>query len=121
MSEYSPHLCLWQGRSPVYASGYILPEAILVNLYCPECRSQAAWDGETMTDDGGWILEYDMDGAKFLFWEKGLVNEVTPDFLFDEGYCSWNGMTPQDLAERTRLHAAWRPCSRRIVWHISTN
>jgi hypothetical protein len=87
----------------------ILPEAILVNLYCPECRTQTDWDVETMTEDGGWILEYDMDGAKFLFWNKGIVNEITPDFLFDEGYCSWNGLTPQDLAERTRLHAALAP------------
>jgi hypothetical protein len=87
----------------------ILPEAILLNLYCPECRSQVNWDVETMTEDCGWVLEYDMDGAKFLFWNKGVVNEITPDFLFEEGYCSWNGMTPQDLAERTRLHAALAP------------
>jgi hypothetical protein len=29
-------------------------------------------------------------------FEKGVV-KITPDF-FEEGYCSWNGMTPQDLS-----------------------
>mgnify|MGYP000977386429 CR=1 FL=1 len=87
----------------------VLPEAILINLYCPECRSQADWDGATMIEDLGWILEYDMDGAKFFFGNKGMDDDITPEFLFDEGYCSWNGLTPQDLAERTRLHAALAP------------
>jgi len=87
----------------------ILPEAILVNLYCPACRGQADWDGEAMTEDGGWILEYDMEGARFLLWDKGMAREVTPDILFEEGYCSWNGLTPTDLAERTRLHASLAP------------
>jgi len=87
----------------------ILPEAILVNLYCPECRHQAVWNPQTMTEDCGWILEYDMEGAKFFFWEKGIVEDVTPDFLFDQGYCSWNGLTPIDLPIRARLHAELAP------------
>lgn len=87
----------------------ILPESILVNLYCPECRHQAQWDPETMTEDCGWILEYDIEGARFFFWQKGMTEEITPDYLFEQGYCSWNGLTPQDLAERTRLHADLAP------------
>lgn len=87
----------------------ILPEGILVNLYCPECRHLAVWNPETMTEDCGWILEYDVEGARFFFWDKSMVDDVTPDFIFDQGYCSWNGLTPQDLAERTRLHAELAP------------
>ncbi|WP_449243828.1 hypothetical protein [Desulfobacca acetoxidans] len=87
----------------------ILPESILVNLYCPSCRSQASWDGDCMTEDNGWVLEFDIEGARFLMWHKGLLDEVTPDFIFDQGYCSWNGMTPHDLEERAILHAELAP------------
>lgn len=87
----------------------ILPESILVNLYCPDCRDLAVWNPETMTEDGGWILEYDIEGAQFLLWNKGILAEVTPDYLFEQGYCSWNGLTPHDLAIRTRLHAQLAP------------
>lgn len=87
----------------------ILPESILINLYCPECRQEVVWDPACMTEDCGWILEYDMEGAKFFFWDKGIVDELTPDYLFDQGYCSWNGLTPQDLAARRLIHAELAP------------
>lgn len=90
----------------------ILPGEILINLYCPECRDLVAWDPEYMAEDNGWILEYDMDGARFLMWQRGITREITPDFLLEEGYLSWNGLAPHDLEERKRLHAELAPLLR---------
>lgn len=90
----------------------ILPADILVNLYCPACREQAAWDPQYMVEDNGWILEYDIEGARFLMWQRGITREITPEFLLDEGYLSWNGLAPHDLEERKRLHAGLAPLLR---------
>ncbi|MFP3868578.1 MAG: hypothetical protein ACLFUU_10525 [Desulfobacteraceae bacterium] len=87
----------------------ILPAEILVNLYCPQCRHLAVWNPETMIEDNGWILEYDLEAAQFFFWKKLREQSITPDFLFDEGYCSWHGLTPLDLDESARIHRELAP------------
>jgi hypothetical protein len=87
----------------------ILPAEILLKLYCPQCRHQAVWDATTMIEDGGWILEYDLEMARLFFWNKGIKQPITPEFLFDEGYCSWHGLTPRDLEESARLHRQLAP------------
>ena len=87
----------------------LLPQEILINLYCPACRDLADWDPENMVEDNGWILEYDLEGARFLMWQRGITQEISPAFLLEEGYFSWNGLTPYDLEERRRLHAELAP------------
>jgi len=34
---------------------------------------------------------------------------VTPEFIFDEGYCTWYGMSPNDLEENARVHQELMP------------
>ncbi len=66
-------MCLHQRRSCecgrneayVFHRDSILPEEVLVHLYCPECAVSVTWDGRTMVRDVGWILEYDMEAARF--------------------------------------------------------
>lgn len=87
----------------------ILPAEILVNLYCPQCQHLAVWNPATMIEDKGWILEYDLEAAQFFFWKRRGQQPITPEFLFDEGYCSWHGMTPLDLEESARIHRELAP------------
>ncbi len=87
----------------------VLPAHILVGLYCPRCCSRATGDRAAMIEDRGWLLEFDMEEAQYLFWQKGIAREITPEFIFDEGYCSWNGLTPGDLDERADLHRELAP------------
>ncbi|MBW1917989.1 MAG: hypothetical protein JRI57_08220 [Deltaproteobacteria bacterium] len=87
----------------------ILPAEILVNLYCPKCRHLAVWNPDTMIEDKGWILEYDLEAAQFFFWRRRGIQPITPEFLFDEGYCSWHGLTPLDLDESARIHRELAP------------
>lgn len=91
----------------------ILPEEVVMNLYCPECRSNVAWDRATMIGDLGWIIEYDMDAASFYLQAKGLNDVITPDFIFDNDYCSWYGMSPRDLDENTRVHEELLPLQKK--------
>jgi hypothetical protein len=49
-----------------------------------------------MLSDNGWIIQFDMEVARFAMQKISPASEVTPEFLFDEGYCTWRGVTPTD-------------------------
>jgi|UniRef100_A0A7C3SLH5 predicted nucleic acid-binding Zn ribbon protein len=110
-------MCLQQGRvcecgrHRAYLSfrDNILTPEILLNLYCPECSAQVQWDAATMVEDCGWILEYDMPAARFFMNLRGLNVDVNPEFLFDEGYLSWQGFSPLDHEVNSALHRRLAP------------
>jgi hypothetical protein len=99
------------GRNSAYLlfRDNILPPAILINLYCPECRSQASCDPNTMVEDCGWVLGYDVDRARAFFDLKGVRGPVTPEFIFDQGYLTWQGFSPGDHEVNSRLHRRLAP------------
>ncbi len=57
-------------------------------VFCPTCPGNEAFDRETMVEDNGWVIEYDMDLARMLAMTKlgGKPVDVDPGFVFDEGY-----------------------------------
>lgn len=76
----------------------IMSEEVISRLYCPQCSNDIKFNHETMIADNGWVIEYDMDIARFLSQKiktGGLMN-ITPEFIFDEGYCTWRGIYPTD-------------------------
>ncbi len=76
----------------------IMTSKVIDGLYCPECSGRISLDQDNMIHDNGWVISYDMDIARFL--AAGLpVTEITPGFLFDEGYCTWAGVYPTDHAD----------------------
>jgi hypothetical protein len=110
-------MCLQQartcrcGRCLAYLSyrDNVLPPETLLNLYCPECRTQTEWDAASMVEDCGWVLEYDMSGTRFLMRQRGLEAGVSPDFIFDEGYLTWQGFSPLDHEVNSELHQRLAP------------
>ena len=81
----------------------LMPEAIKA-LYCPECSKSVEFKGSTMLNDNGWVIEYDMLLAHALFKEKLQVEpeDVTPEYIFDNGYATWREMYPgehEDIQE----------------------
>ena len=90
----------------------LLPPEILLKLYCPHCRPEMALDRATMLEDCGWVLEYDVERAQAYFDLRGLRPRATPDFLFDAGYLSWQGLAPADEAVNARLHRRLAPLVR---------
>lgn len=73
----------------------IMPVEVVDRLYCPQCSRDVEFNAESMLRDNGWIIEYDMDVARFMSYKLSGA-EITPAFLFDQGYCSWRGMYPTD-------------------------
>lgn len=86
----------------------IMSGDVINRIYCPECSRDIKFDPETMVVDNGWVIEYDMEIARFQAQKIRMSAEkVTPDFIFDEGYCTWRGVYPTDhidsVLERTEI------------------
>ncbi len=80
----------------------ILPDAVITKLYCPVCSCEVSHDPTTMLADNGWIISYDMDVARFMMQKAAPSHQITPEYLFDEGYCTWRGVTPSDHIDSVR-------------------
>lgn len=86
----------------------IMTGEVINRLYCPQCSKDIKFNTETMIADNDWIIEYDMDIARFQAQKikTGRLN-ITPEFIFDEGYCTWRGMYPTDhidsVVERQKI------------------
>ena len=91
------------GRSSasLYFRDEILPDDVVDRLYCPQCSVSVGHDTATMVRDNGWIIKYDMDVVNFMR-HKLPAGEETPDFIFDEGYCTWNGVYPTDREDSVK-------------------
>ncbi|MBM4285561.1 MAG: hypothetical protein FJ128_09975 [Deltaproteobacteria bacterium] len=86
----------------------LLPPEMLLGLYCPECRRRADFSENTV-EDCGWVLEYDLEGARAILAQRGVRGEVTAAFLLEEGYLSWQGLSPGDHAVNAELHHRLAP------------
>ncbi len=79
----------------------LMPVAVVNRLYCPKCSGEVPYDASAMLRDNDWIIEYDMDVARFKGQCLPSAN-ITPDYLFDEGYCTWRGVYPTDHSDSVR-------------------
>jgi hypothetical protein len=84
----------------------ILPTEVVNRLYCPSCSAPVGFNPGTMIEDNGWIIDYDMDVARFMGQKISRDQALTPEFLFDEGYCSWRGIYPNDHIDSARERQA---------------
>jgi hypothetical protein len=80
----------------------ILPVEIVSRLYCPSCSGSVGFNPGSMLSDKGWIIEYDMDVARFMTQKLPRTEAISPEFLFDEGYCTWRGVYPNDHIDSAR-------------------
>ena len=76
----------------------VMPPETIEALYCPYCSEGMKIDTDTMINDNGWIIHYDMDVAS-VYGNK-LPNahkeNLSPNLLFNEGYVTWRGVYPGD-------------------------
>ena len=78
----------------------VLPKEAVKAVHCPACGG-LDFDEDTMFRDNGWVIEYDMEVARSYLTRTGMpADAVTPRLLFEEGYASWNGLTPTDVYDK---------------------
>ena len=75
--------------------------SVLNNLFCPDCSRNVNFDGESMLEDNDWILEFDLAIACRRLRRSNIPTaDLSPAFIFDQGYATWNGFTPDELDQR---------------------
>ncbi len=80
----------------------ILPVEAVRRLYCPLCSGRAGFDPGSMLSDNGWIIEYEMDIVRLMAQKFPRTDAISPEFVFDEGYCTWRGVYPNDHVDSAR-------------------
>src|SRR5512138_679550 len=78
----------------------LLPEQAVRDLYCPSCAPAGEIDAATSVSDNGWVITYDMEIVRAA--APRVPGALTPAVVFDEGYCTWNGMYPGDHLDSVR-------------------
>lgn len=103
----------------------VMSREVLVRLFCPSCSAKADPSTETILNDNGWLIEYDLELARFLAAAKLQIppDDVDPGFLFDSGYATWQEMYPgehQDiLMERKEIMELLKTDSREYLQRIN--
>jgi len=80
----------------------VLPFEVISGLCCPDCSGNTRYNASTMVLDNDWIIEYNMEVARFMLQKISPISPVTPELVFDEGYCTWRGVTPTDPVDSAR-------------------
>ncbi len=90
-----------QNQANIMFKNHILPPMVVRNLYCPECSNNVAVDAACMLVDNDWVMEFDLPLAKSFLKRLHVDTDcLNPAFLFDNGYATWNGLTPDELEQR---------------------
>lgn len=105
--EYSMRCVCGKREASFTFAENAMPASVISRLYCPSCSGDRPFDPESMIADNGWLIEYDMDVARFsalrLQWFPS--DRISPAMLFDEGYATWLGIYPGDHVENARERA----------------
>ena len=85
----------------------ILIPAVILKLYCPDCPGHESYNPDTMFNDNGWIIEYDMMLAKTMVSQKlgHEPDQVMPALLFDQGYGCWQELYPGEKEDMSQEKA----------------
>ena len=92
-----------QQTSEIFFGNYILDEKAIAEVYCPECSQGVDSKTDNRVWDNGWVLELNMDVIRTRAPMMEISpEEVTADWVFDKGYATWVGITPDDFQTRER-------------------
>jgi hypothetical protein len=90
-----------ENHANILFKNHILQPMVINKLYCPECSANVQVDFDCMLVDNGWILEFNLALASGFLQRSNISStKVSPAFIFDNGYASWNGITPNELEQR---------------------
>ena len=90
-----------RSKANIMNKNNILPPEAVQEIYCPVCARRVSFDGQTMISDNGWIIKYNMPLIETTLNRLNIKeSHITPETIFDKGYCSWNGITPTELEDR---------------------
>ncbi len=81
----------------------VLDESSVSRVFCPDCSDGLDVSAENRVWDNGWVLELEMERVRENALIMGtLPDTVTAEWVFDEGFATWVGITPDDAQTRDR-------------------
>lgn len=90
-----------QSAAEIFFGRMVLDERAVAQVYCPQCSHGVDPKAESRVWDNGWILELDMEVLRARAPAMDIPPEdVRADWVFDEGYATWVGITPDDFQRR---------------------
>ena len=95
-----------QKTAEIFFGKMVLAESSVVRVYCPRCSQDVDGERNDRVWDNGWVLELDMDVLRAHANSMGISpQEVTAAWVFDQGYATWVGITPDDAERRNQQRA----------------
>lgn len=90
-------------RAEIFFGKMLLNEHSVTRLFCPACSGEGDRDNPGKVWDNGWVIEMDMDMIRKYASTFGMAaEELTAEWVFDRGYVTWVGITPDDTESRNR-------------------
>jgi hypothetical protein len=81
----------------------VLDEQAIAEVYCPKCSQEIETERDNRVWDNGWVLELNMDIVRIhANVMETSAEEITADWVFDEGFATWVGITPDDSERRNQ-------------------
>lgn len=88
-------------KAEIFFGKMLLDEKSVTRLFCPMCSEGHNRGTPKSVWDNDWILELNMDIIKTYSSTFGIAsNTITADWVFDNGYVTWVGITPDDTERR---------------------
>ena len=92
-----------QNTTEIFFGRMILDQNSIAQVYCPQCSQNIETDCDNRVWDNSWVLELNLEVVKARASVMELSpGEVTADRIFDEGYATWDGITPDDHQRRAQ-------------------
>ena len=83
-----------RNTAEIFFGRMVLDEKAIAGLYCPECSQGVPTQSSDMVHDNDWVLALNMEVVRMRAPVMGISPEnVTADWVFDEGYATWVGIT----------------------------
>lgn len=104
--SYRKNCVCGQKTAEIFFGKMVLDEKSVEQVYCPNCSHDMEIDRDNRVWDNGWVLELYMDVVRTYANSMGISpDELTAEWIFDEGYATWVGITPDDSKKRDQERA----------------
>ena len=85
----------------IFFGRMILDEKSVSQVYCQDCSQGQDKEGKNRVWDNGWLLELNLEAVRPQAPALGLApEEITAEQIFDEGFVTWVGITPNESRQR---------------------
>ena len=92
-----------KNTAEIFFGQCILNETAIEEVYCPQCSQGLNTHRDDRVWDNDWVLEMNLDAVRLYAGSMGIApEEITADRVFDEGYATWVGITPDDTERRNQ-------------------